>query len=115
LLAVTITVAHFKRDVTLDRILQKLGPYRRSSRRRCGRMTIRSHFRWDFLASGAKAAALVLFGTTGLSGVSAFATARAICRDRSGRKVNSSHPGRAMRVTPMGRSRRFVAVLVRFG
>jgi hypothetical protein len=38
-------------------------------------MTIGSHFRLDFLASGISAATPVLFGTTGLSGLSAFGTA----------------------------------------
>jgi len=37
-------------------------------------MTIGSHFRLDFLASGNWAARSVLFGTTGLSGMSAFGT-----------------------------------------
>jgi hypothetical protein len=38
-------------------------------------MMIGSHFRLDFLASGIRAATPVLFGTTGLSVVSAFGTA----------------------------------------
>jgi hypothetical protein len=44
-------------------------------RRSYGRMMIGSHFRPDFLASGIRVATPVLFGTTGLSGLSAFGTA----------------------------------------
>jgi hypothetical protein len=51
-------------------------------------MTISSYFRQDFRARGAKPAAPVLFGTTELSGVFAFATAKAICGYRSDPKVN---------------------------
>ena len=53
-----------------------------------------SQLRLGFLANGTKAAAWVLFGTTGLSGVSAFATAKANRVFRCGRKVNSLHLGR---------------------
>ena len=45
-------------------------------------MTIGSHFRLDFLASGTKAAAPVLFGTTEVSGLSVFDTATAIAGHR---------------------------------
>jgi hypothetical protein len=113
--AVTIVQTPFERGVALDRILQKPSPHRRVARLKCGRMTIGSHFRRDFLANRAKAAALVLFGTTGLSGVSAFATAQAICGHRFGGKVNPLHPGRAVRATPTGPARHFIAVLIRFG
>jgi hypothetical protein len=47
-------------------------------------MTIWRHFRQDFRANGRPSAALILFGTTGLSGVSAFATAKAACGYRFG-------------------------------
>jgi endo-1,4-beta-xylanase len=45
-------------------------------KRNRGRMTKQTHSRRDFLAHAAKAAALGLSGTAGLSGVSAFATAK---------------------------------------
>jgi hypothetical protein len=41
-------------------------------------MRIRSHFRRGALASGVQLSGLGLFGTAGLSGVSAFATARTL-------------------------------------
>jgi hypothetical protein len=39
-------------------------------------MTVEWHIRREFLSCAVKAAALVLFGTAGLSGMSAFATAK---------------------------------------
>jgi hypothetical protein len=78
-------------------------------------MARRRHFRWNFLAGGAKAAALFLFGTPGLSGVSVFATPQAIGGDRSRRKVNDAKPGRAMCAIVMGQSRRFIVDCLRFG
>jgi len=67
--------------------------------RRCGCMAILWHFRRISLGRGAKAALSVLFGTTGLSGVSVFATPGAGCGHRSGRTI-----------TPLP-ARRFIAVL----
>jgi hypothetical protein len=51
-------------------------------------MNIWPHFRGDFRAGRAKLAESVLFGTTGLSGVFAFATPRAIGGYRSNPKVD---------------------------
>jgi hypothetical protein len=51
-------------------------------------MTIRSYFRQDFRARGAMRATPFLFGTTELSGVFAFATAKAARGYRSSPKVN---------------------------
>jgi hypothetical protein len=51
-------------------------------------MTIELDLQGDFCAGMALAAARVLFGTAGLSGVSAFATAR-IGGRRFGAKVNA--------------------------
>ncbi|QWG19520.1 hypothetical protein KMZ68_06675 [Bradyrhizobium sediminis] len=52
-------------------------------------MTIGTYFARFVRADGVKAAAPTLFGTAGLSGVSGFATAKAVCGDRSGRIVNA--------------------------
>ena len=57
------------------RILQCPVPHRRRCSARVGSMMISKCFRADFSASCATAAELALFGTTGLTGVSAFDTA----------------------------------------
>jgi hypothetical protein len=61
------------------------------------------HLRPDLLANGTSSVAPVLFGTTVLSAVSAFATAKAV----HGRKVNRLHPAGAV---PATLHRRGVAV-----
>jgi len=74
--AVTMAAMPFQRGIVADRILQKVCPLVRFFRRRCGRMTMGWHIRREFLSCGVRAAALVLFGTAGLSELSAFATAK---------------------------------------
>jgi len=91
--AVTLREARPLSGIALDRILQTLEPHRRIARRRCGRMTMESDFRWGLRLNGARAAAPVLFGTTGPSGVSAFATAKVACDRRFSRKANPLHTG----------------------
>ena len=73
--AVTMAAMPFQRGIVADRILQKVCPLVRFFRRRCGRMTMGWHIRREFLGGGARTVSLVLFGTAGLSGLSAFATA----------------------------------------
>jgi hypothetical protein len=87
--AVTITEKPSGCGPGLDRILQIAGLHRRIPWRGCSCMTIGSYFRQNFRTQGAKPAAPVLFGTTELSGVFAFATAKAGCASRPGPMVNS--------------------------
>jgi len=72
--AVTMLETSFARDVTLDRILQKVNQHRRSSSAKVCVHVKWLRFRRDFPANDAKAASPVRFGTAALSELSAFAT-----------------------------------------
>jgi hypothetical protein len=52
-------------------------------------MTVSLHFQCYFGANAARAVVRVLFGTAGLSGLSAFATAKASAKRRRDAKVNA--------------------------
>jgi hypothetical protein len=66
-------------------------------RQRSWRMSLCRYLRSDCVTRGAKAAALILFGTSGSSGVFAFETAKAFAGNRVPAALAGKHPKKSVR------------------